>query len=46
MSILEIILLICVGSLIPFTILFIAAVCIVAGRESRKEEKDGTSSDV
>ena len=46
MRLLEILLWICVGATVPFTILFIAAVCVVAGRESRKEEKDGTSSDV
>lgn len=46
MRLLEILLWICIGATIPFTIIFIVAVCIVAGRESRKEEKDGTSSDV
>lgn len=46
MSILEIILFICVGALIPFAVLFIVAVCIVAGRESRKEEKDGSPSEL
>ena len=46
MRLLEILLWICIGATVPFVVLFIAAVCVVAGRESRKEEKDGTSSDV
>ena len=46
MSALEIILLICVGAMVPFVVLFIVAVMIVAGRESRKEEKDGNTPDL
>ena len=46
MRLLEILLWICVGATVPFTILFIVAVCIVAGRESRKEEKDGNTPDL
>lgn len=46
MSVLEILLWIFVGACVPIIILFIVAVMIVAGRESRKEEKDGNTSDL
>lgn len=40
MKLFEILLWICVGACLPLLILFIAAACVIAGRESRKEDKD------